>query len=389
MQQIKLKLLHLDYLLGAAIIMFQALGMNSLVSLLFYGTFFITLFLWASGCVQSVDRMDLLVLLIVAVAFIHVGLNAISAGAHLSFGYLKKYIMFSCTILFFAAARKLTIGSAEYKWMKRIYVLTGVLLIGMYVWRPVQMHLLNGIVTNYLTFGFTNPNFTAMFLTCLTIFLVVIWVGAEKKWMKIGYFLLVAVMIYFVIGTKARNAMLAVASFLVLFFWTSRRKKVFQFSNRLLRFWAVMPIVFACAYLVMIETLEDMGAFSFLVQEGKALSSRVRVWSEALKAFAQSPIFGAYCQVSNGSGMSQLHNTHVDVLSSYGISVLVLLCIFLYELMKKMRDQCQSWFQCVALVGFMCVLMLGLGEAALFSGGLAIYLHFGIFILLNNTNGEI
>lgn len=389
MQQIKLKLLHLDYLLGAAIVMFQALGMNSLVSLLFYGTFFITLFLWASGCVQSVDRMDLLALLIVVVAFIHVGLNAIGAGAHLSFGYLKKYIMFSCTILFFAAARKLIIGSAEYKWMKRIYVLVGVLLILMYVTRPVQMHLLNGIVTNYLTFGFTNPNFTGMFLTCFAIFLFIAGVGAEKKWIRLGYFLLAAVMIYFVLGTKARNAMLAVALFLVLFFWMIRRKKVIRVSNSVLCFWAVMPIVFACSYLVMIETLENVGAFSFLIQEGKALSSRVRVWSEALKAFAQSPIFGAYCQISSGSGMSQLHNTHVDVLSSYGISVLILVCIFLYELMKKMRDRCRSWFQCVALMGFMCALMLGLGEAALFSGGLAIYLHFGIFILLNHTNGEV
>lgn len=140
----------------------------------------------------------------------------------------------------------------------------------------------------------------------------------------------------FLYRTESRNALLAVITFAVLLCFRPRRRRA----------------------------------------EGKELNSRTDIWEPAFRRFASSPVLGAYCQISDGTGMSQLHNTHVDILVSYGTSVLVLTCVFLYVLMRDLRTEVSD----DALAGFICVLLLGIGEAALFSGGLGITLFFGVFL---------
>lgn len=386
MERVRLKLLQLDYILGAAIVIFQAFGFRTAVSIAFYATFFVTLFLWLSGCAKSLDKQDALAFLIVYLAFVNVLVNALLSGAAVTFSYFKKYIMFSCTVLFFAVSRKFSIGKREYRFLKGLYTAIVLFWIVMYIFRKNKMYILYGFVTKYLTFGMTNPNFTAMFLCCIAVFLTIIATDSSKKHTKLCYFLLVGVTVYFIICTKARNALLAIILFAVLFLITARKKRQIRMPDWLLFVWSVLPIIFAGLYLLLIDNIENFGLFSFLVEEGKELSSRVRIWTEAMTAFVDSPIFGAYCQVSEGSGLSQLHNTHVDVLASYGAVVLVLVCLFLYNLFREMRDGADTRRKRVSLIGFMSVLMLGLGEAALFSGGLAVFLHFGVFILLNKMN---
>ena len=101
LSRIKDKLFRLNYLLGAAIIMGQLLAMSGLTSALFYTTFIVTLLLWLFTAVEGMDRIDALALMIVALALINVLLNGLLCGSSLSFQYLKKYIIFSCTVLFF------------------------------------------------------------------------------------------------------------------------------------------------------------------------------------------------------------------------------------------------------------------------------------------------
>ena len=93
MQQIKLALLRLDYLFGAAIIVCQLLNLQTLTSTFFYGTFFLTLMLWLCTTLERFDWLDLLVVLISVLAFTSVIMNGILAGAGFSFQYMKKYIM--------------------------------------------------------------------------------------------------------------------------------------------------------------------------------------------------------------------------------------------------------------------------------------------------------
>ena len=77
--------------------------------------------------------------------------------------------------------------------------------------------------------------------------------------------------------------------------------------------------------------------------------------------------------------MAQLHNTHVDILATYGILVFILICIYLYHLMCRVQNKNED--QSISLWAFVCTTLLGVGEAALFSGGLGIYLFAGLFLV--------
>ena len=109
----------------------------------------------------------------------------------------------------------------------------------------------------------------------------------------------------------------------------------------------------------------------------------MEIWLRALRLWLSSPIFGAYAQASGGSGSSQFHNTHLDILVSYGPIVLCIVCFALYSLIY-MSGKRQSRQQFLFTIGFTCEIILGVGEAAIFSGGLGVYLYAGTFLLLRN-----
>ena len=180
----------------------------------------------------------------------------------------------------------------------------------------------------------------------------------------------------FLYRTESRNALLAVITFAVLLCFRPRRRGKAGFSRGFLGLMSVAPLLFAGLYMRVVDAPFFARFFSFATAEGKELNSRTDIWEPAFRRFASSPVLGAYCQISDGTGMSQLHNTHVDILVSYGTSVLVLTCVFLYVLMRDLRTEVSD----DALAGFICVLLLGIGEAALFSGGLGITLFFGVFL---------
>ncbi len=128
-----------------------------------------------------------------------------------------------------------------------------------------------------------------------------------------------------------------------------------------------------------------------MISEGKQLNSRMAIWKPALEFFYQSPLIGSYYEISGGTGISQLHNTHLDILVSYGFPVLLGTCILMYRwLWRKNRKYSKESF--IYLLSFGCVLFLGMGEAAMFSGGLGIYILGGMYLLfaqrgVKSTNG--
>lgn len=380
MQQTKIALLRLDYLLGAAIIFCQVLGAQQLTSVLFYISFFVSAALWVCTTTEPLDKLDCLAVAIVLLAFVHVAINAALTGANISFEYLKKYIMFCCSVIFLSAIRRITLDRATFRFLEALFLLVGAFMLFMYLFRNQQMHLLKGQYTRYLTFRFTNPNLTALFLSCMMMFLEVAAFQEKCVPVKILMLAMAAAELVFLYQTESRNALLAVVVFTVFSAFFFLRKKHITFRKSTLWFAAVLPLLFAIVYLYFVDSTGFAKIFSFIAGEGKKLNSRTKIWQPAFREFAVSPIFGAYYQVSGGTGNSQLHNTHVDVLASYGLSVLILICIFLYLLMRDKQKKITSPAQSSTLLGFICALLLGMGEAALFSGGLSVYLFFGIFL---------
>ena len=66
----------------------------------------------------------------------------------------------------------------------------------------------------------------------------------------------------------------------------------------------------------------------------------------------------------------------------------MLVCVFLHGLMCSMQKKSRSREHSIALIGFACVVLLGIGEAAVFSGGLGIYLFAGVFLLIQKPFTE-
>lgn len=388
MQKIDFKplILKILYSFAGAIVCLQVIHMDRAVSFCFYATFYLTLIFWIACALQRMERLEFWMLAAILIAFVSVLINAALSGSAITMQYLKKLLSFFSTILFFSAAYKTVPNVSVRRWIYGILDFVAIYLIAAYFFQGQRAYLFDGIVSSYLTFGFTNPNLTGLFLAGM-IMLQMNRLPALTRfrqhilaWCEIGFLL------FFLWETQARNALLSVVLFLVFYFVLSLRKAdQLHISKAFAKAAAVWPLLFAGAYILLLQLPGVIKLFSFLASAGKDLTSRMEIWLRALRLWVSSPIFGAYAQASGGIGSSQFHNTHIDILVSYGPIVLCIVCFALYSLIywngKRLSRQ-----QFLLTIGFTCEIILGVGEAAIFSGGLGVYLYAGTFLLLRNLD---
>ena len=298
------------YAAGSVIVVSQVLGASSLASALFYLTFAISALLWLCTLIERVEPIDLVALVTIVVASANVLINSALTMTPMSFDYLKKLMIFACTIIFLAACVKVKIPGRTLRLVPYMALGVGLVLVASYVLRNSRMHLLGGFRSSYLTFGFTNPNLTALFLACFIMMLALEGMGAKRLWRKAVFFAFAGVELVFLNETQSRNALLAIAVFVIVSVLVAALGPERIVLHRwLYAFVSVFPLLFVGAYMAFVGNEDLMQAFSFLSGEGKGLGSRTRIWQDALDRFWESPMVGAYSQLSNGSGMSQMHNT--------------------------------------------------------------------------------
>lgn len=382
--------LKMLYLVEAGIVVTQVLRLDRITSLLFLLTFVFTVLLWIRTIRQTFSANDLLVVITAALAVIGVLLNAVRSNADLSFDYLKKLIMFIMALLFFQTAFRLRANDEFCVFLRRTVDFLTLFLIVMYFIRYGQMHMVNGIRTIYLTFNFSNPNLTALFLMGLYM-LKAQQLFEQKKWfVKVVDILQQLLLAWFIVDTQSRNCLLVLFLYTVVMIWVFFRKSE---NLRITKGWAMLfaifPALLVAVYMLMIDSKWILETFSFLVGEGKKLSSRVEIWGQALQFLRGSPVFGAYYEISKGTGSSQMHNTHLDIATSYGIPVLILVCVLLTKYLHQQGRIYDDKNEYIHVLGFACMIALGMGEAAMFSGGLGIYIIAGTSLLLANREDEI
>lgn len=377
------------FLVEAGIVVTQILSLDTLTSILFLFTFPLTVMIWLRTCRQTMSGTDLMVVIASVIATIGVLLNGASTSADVDFSSLKKLIMFIMALLFIVSAYRIRINEEMSTFIRRIVDALVVFLIIMYFFQREQMHTLNGRYTVYLTFCFSNPNMTALFLSCLYM-LKMNRLFEDGKWhVKLFHILQQVLLGWFLVETQSRNGMLVLAMYTVFTIWLvfkSRR------NLRITKFWAILfaifPAVMVAGYMLLIQNEWIIRLLSFLVGEGKKLDSRVDVWGEALQHLADSPIFGAYYEISDGTGLRQMHNSHMDIAASYGIPVLVMVCILLAKCLHQQGRIYANKKDYIYILGFACSVLLGVGEAAVFSGGLGLYIMAGASLLLANKMEE-
>lgn len=380
--QIDTFLIRILHICAAMIVLLQVLGLDSAVSLLFSMTFVFVAALWIAAAVRKVTSLDILILCVIVLALLNVSLNTWINNTAISFGYLRKFIIFSFTLLYFGAVHKLAIDNTTQKLLFGLNSGLTVFLIVQFFLNPTKVYIFNGLYTDYLTFGFTNPNLLAMFLLCIFYTELLQIFRPKKIPAKIFHLALASVLFYFIIETGSRNCLLVAITAAAVLGVLFLRKKAFRIPLWLAVIIAVFPFLFAAAYLSIVDTPVFQNLFSFLVSDGKGLDSRVTMWQTSFAQYWASPLLGSYSQIVQNDTSLQMHNTHIDILVSYGPMVLLLVCCVLYQLIHQSgRDK----FGIAASVCFAFTVIMGMAEAAIFSGGLGIYLFAGVFLLLRRT----
>lgn len=321
---------------------------------------------------QKNEFINLLLLVaIVTLSFFAILQNPL---LQLLFEYCKKYFMFCSTIIFLFIASKVTVREKTIKYILAINILLSCLYMYAYFFGE-RAYKAGG-----LTFNFGNPNFTAMWILQTIFYMVIATLYYKKPIMRVLCVGFAAMLSLFLFETLARSCLIALACFVLLVLYIFMKRNV-RISKFLVAILVLLPIIFVLIYFVLIRS-GDIQTFGFMESEGKGLYSRESIWTYAFDMINAYPIFGAYYQISGGTGMSQMHNTHIDVWASYGTVVFVLLMIYMARVCIGISARCVSKFQTVALLAFLASIVMGLGEAALFSGSQGLYVLTGSFLLL-------
>ena len=382
--QLRIILLYALLVLFGVIFGTSMFGMWSIASFSFNLSFIILLLIFFLYSKNYIDLLDFLCLSTLVISLVCVMLNAVVGNISIGFEYLKKWMMFSFTILFFDLERKIYVDiSKMFIFVKYMCIILSLLTIYKYFTGGVLNYMRGGILTPDLKLNFENSNKLALFLTSVFFMNMVCFFNEKKFLKKIILLIFAGFMFYFILETNSRTCVMSIFLFVVLLFFflqykTSKLSFVVSF------FISFLPLLYAEIYLAFNKNPIILDLFSFAESEGKSLDSRERIWNGALDKFYNSPILGAYNELSGGTGVSQCHNTHVDILASYGLISFILFTVFISLILNSVS--LKSFEQKMYLSMFIALLCCGFGEAALYSGGMGLSISVGLFLLLAYSN---
>ena len=347
-------------LLSAIIAVCEVFNLQEIVSIVFILTFIcvvgLSILILSKYGVNKKIFFNMFLLLLLSFFFV-----AFNSETNFSFDYMKKWMMFATTVVFMFCCISIQVNKQTKWFICSIFFVLNLFFI-------LIFYLNSNIYTGeYLTFGFSNPNLTGLWIGCIFLGTFLFAKQMSKRIVKIFAYVCCGYLIYFIYLTMSRDALLMCCIFIISTVLINN-KKTNKFSRMLLFIISIIPILFAGMYFEVTNNFSISSLFSFMVSEGKSLTSRVDIWDFAFKNFLNHPISGAYYDISYGLGMSQMHNMEVDVLASYGIIVFIAFITYLFGVIKYVNDRCQNKQELLALFCFMMVIFLGMGEAAFVSG---------------------
>ncbi len=370
-------------LMAYGIVFFQCLKMEAMISLLLAMICVLTALLWVHTMIYSVSMNDILIAVIVLISFINVFISSRSMHLRLSFSSLRKLILFFMTLINMNNMLKADMNDGS---IRKLILTTNTALIlflnFIYFKDGTRTYELNGIKSSYLTFYFTNPNLIGLFLGSVIMIENGHLFNSSPRYEKAFHVVLILSVLRFITMTESRNILLTTIIYFFLIFFLVLAGRRIRINTPLAIFFVLFPLLFALIYYAVIDHPSIQRIFSFMISEGKDIDSRIRIWKPAIESITQYPLFGAYYELSNGTGMSQMHNTGLDVLSSYGMPVYILTVLFQVRVLMNINRNVDTTETSAYMLGFICCLIAGIGEAALFSGGLSYFVFVSFFIIL-------
>jgi hypothetical protein len=372
---LKTECIFLELLLADIICFANIFGMTSLISSAFLLTFLILIVLIIKDIKGGRVKADLALLLILSV--INVIFNGLfSSNTQWSFDYFKKLIMFLCAVSFFHMLSSNEIEENEQK----IALWFGMVVALMF---PVAFYILNirTMLGRFLTMGFTNPNFTALWILHGFLYSVIAFFKSKRIWVK-GVLAVIGIsLLYIATLTVNRSIWVSIALFILLLL-LGISKKYLGLNKTIITVLIILPIVIVALYHSLLSNSIFQRMFSFMISEGKGLASRTIMWDFAIEKLKHGWIIGDYSGISYGTGISQMHNTHLDILCSYGIVSFILFIGVMRRILISVSLEVESFTQHVALSAFLAVILFGIFEASLFSGCTGLNYLTGAFLIL-------
>ena len=371
--------LFIETLICVGIVFFNCTEKPNSVSGLFTVSFIVLIvrYIYHLGQDKEFNANDLLVMVIIVVSFINILISSVVNYINLSFEYLKAYFIFVSTILFFKLAENIKINKKTCNVVFLSHIIISLIYLFVYKFKPQPY---SPFSSNALKVYFSNSNLAGMFLLQTVLYMVLGIVYFKNIFLKFSCFLFTITNSVLLYKTDARNAYLSLFLFFVIVF-LSVFKADFKFSKIFVFLVNIAPIAFVPLYLFYINIIVNKGWLNFLVSEGKSLNSRVRIWNEFFDTLNDMWFTGNYARTHGNA-----HNSQMVLLCSYGLFILVLVIILNCSLVNSISKNINSKFQTFCLAAFFAIIFMGMGEGALYSGGMGIYIMSGTFLMLANCD---
>ena len=357
-----------EVLLASMIAILTAIGQTGLVSLLF-AISFIVAFGYTLFDTLERKKMHIGGLLALSCLF-SVLYSGIREEATFGFSYFKKLIMFCAFVflLYYATKADFSVPISLLRALELASLVAGAFLVLSYYVLGNREQMAGGI-----TLGFSNPNFTGMWLLHFfllgVLFVIRAFDGGSK--LRLLYIPILPFLLHLIGLTLARSCLFGVIFFLLSLVLS---RLLYKIPRIVTWFVVLFPLVYAVLYLSIVDTEWVRETFSFLVSAGKDLNSRVDIWQASFENFRNAPIFGNYAGLGDGTGQFQLHNTHIDVLCSYGLLSLLLFLKFLSDRIVFVFKHARSFGDRAAVFAFCTVVAVGAFEAAMVAGSMGLNL---------------
>ena len=298
-----------------------------------------------------------------------------------SFEYYNKLIMFVCFLLFVYLCSTIRI---------RKKLVVGILLINVVLSLLYVYYYFYGTQVDewvFVTLNFPNPNFAGIFLSYSLIYTVLFSLSCKElnlsRWFLLLLIPLSIMLAVLLVLTFCRAALLTGICYLVLILIDKLCGGIIRLKKWMVFAWSILPMLFVIFYVAL---QGNIASESILVDEesGKSTDTRMVVWGPSVKTVKENLLFGDYNGISGGTGISQLHNTHLDVIASYGFLPFVMFVLILYKAVSaiKTRSNLNKYSQWAFMVCFVS----GVFEAVLVAGGLCVYILACGFLLLANSD---
>lgn len=351
---------------------------SSLITLTFVYTFFLYLKKLNLNALSSLDNI-----LIASVVLVFVNVTISGFG---NFNYYKKAIMYISTLMLMVCSIKYHINKKTVFFVELINFLIAVIYLLTY---KQGFNDFEGEVL--LTLNFSNPNLAGMFLlnTLLYIIIPVSIIHKSTKFSTLILLLVIIVPLFLSLNgllvlTGCRSVLIAIAVFLGLTLFDFLFADKFRLKKWMMSFIAAAPFIFVFIYIVFASSITFDVSFG-LENAGKTALTRMKIWLPIVSDFFHYLPFGDYYGISNGTGFSQLHNTHLDIFASYGIIPLILYVVLLSKVLWQSYRNATSRFQRVSLYAFIACIVVGTFEASFVAGSGGLFILTNGFVLLANS----